>query len=282
MKTSIEKLPKAMIKLSVILESTKVKEAYEQILEEKIKTTKIEGFREGKAPKQMVEEKLGVSSLYGDAVNKLLQTYYPQALKENHIMPVSNPRVEIKEFDLEKDFEFTAEIATKPDVAIKDYKKALQKTFKDKAIKDKDAHLSANETISILLENSEVEIADILIDEEVNRMMARLVDQTQALGMSIEQYLRAQHKTVDELRKEYSEIAKRSIKTEFVLSHLVNEEKIEVTDKEITETFNAAGVSGVQERAEDPTERIYVKMILQKNKLINKLIEMGESKNETK
>jgi FKBP-type peptidyl-prolyl cis-trans isomerase (trigger factor) len=258
------------------VESTKVKEAYEQILEEKIKTTKIEGFREGKAPKQMVEEKLGVSSLYGDAVNKLLQTYYPQALKENHIMPVSNPRVEIKEFDLEKDFEFTAEIATKPDVTIKDYKKALQKTFKDKTSKDKDAHLSANETINILLENSEVEISDILIDEEVNRMMSRLIDQTQALGMSIEQYLRAQHKTVDELRKEYSEIAKRSIKTEFVLSHLVNEEKIEVTDKEITETFNAAGVSGVQERAEDPTERIYVKMILQKNKLINKLIEMGE------
>src|SRR4030043_1420618 len=141
MQTKIEKLPKSVIKLTVTVESAKVKDTYEEVLEEKVKTAKVEGFREGKAPKKLVEEKIGVSNLYGDVINKLLQTYYSQALKENHIAALSNPKVEIKEFDLEKDFEFTAELATKPEVKVGNYKKALKAVYdeKNEAVKAENA-----------------------------------------------------------------------------------------------------------------------------------------------
>lgn len=292
MKTQIEKQPKSTIKLTVTLEKEKVKESYEKILTEAVKNTEIEGFRKGAAPKEMVKDKLGVSSLYGDAINDLLQTYYPQALKENLLMPVSNPKVEIKEFDLEKDFEFSAVFAVRPEVKIKDYKKALKDYYKDKTekndkeklekfkkgekIEESHVHMGANEVIDVLLKESDVEIADMLIEEETDRVMARLMDQLRSINLSVENYLKAQNKTAESLRKDYDEMSKRNIKAEFVLSHLIKEESIEVTDKEIDDMINAVGDNNIGESLNDPMQKLYIKTILQKNKLINKLIEETE------
>lgn len=114
MKTKIEKLPKSTVKLTVTIEADSVKKAYEKTLDEAVKTAKIEGFRPGTAPKDIVKEKIGESKLYGDVINDLLETYYPQALKENLVVPVSNPKVEIEVFDPEKDLEFTATVAIRP------------------------------------------------------------------------------------------------------------------------------------------------------------------------
>src|SRR3990167_731837 len=113
MQTNVEKLPKSTLKLTVTVPSEKVKQAYEKILIDVVNGAEIPGFRKGRAPKEMVLEKTDVSSLYGEVVNELLKTYYPQALKEHLIQPIANPKVEIKEFDLDKDFTFIATIATK-------------------------------------------------------------------------------------------------------------------------------------------------------------------------
>lgn len=289
MKVSVEKLKKSALKLNITVESEKVKKAYEEVLEEKVKVTKIEGFREGKAPKNMVEEKLGVSSLYGDAINLLLQTYYVQALKEHNITPLSNPKVEIKEFDLDKEFEFTAEVATRPEVKIKEFRKDLKKKLEDRnkelkkeneekikngeEIKMDHAHLHTNDVLDVLLENSEIEVADVLIEEESNRMLTQLSQQVKAIGLSFEDYLKAQQTTVEQLQETYKKSAENNLKAEFILSQLVQDEKIEVEEKEIDEAFDMAGVSGVEERRNDPIERFYVKSILQKNKLISNLID---------
>ncbi|MFH1899136.1 MAG: trigger factor [Patescibacteria group bacterium] len=304
MKTNIEKLPKSTIKLTITLENDKVKESYDKILNKAIQNTEIEGFRKGTAPKEMVKDKIGVSTLYGDALNDLLQTYYPQALKENHISPVSNPKVEVKEFNLEKDLEFSATFAVRPEVKMKDYKKALKAYYEEKKektekenIKDtkktdekpkedkkeesKDehknhVHLGPNEIIEVLLRQSEVEIADLLIEEETDRMLAKLMDQLKSINLSVEKYLAAQNKTAESLRKEYDLSSEKNIKAEFVLSHLINEEKIEVTDKEIDDMIGAIGDKALGEKMNSPMERLYIKTVLQKNKLIQKLIEETE------
>lgn len=297
MKTNIEKQPKSTIKLTITLEKEKVKEAYEKTLTKAVENTEIEGFRKGTAPKEMVKEKIGISTLYGDALNELLQTYYPQALKENHISPVSNPKVEVKEFDIEKDLEFSATFAVRPNVKLKDYKKALKKYYEEKKEKaekeldekpkeegkeetkdehDKHIHLGPNEIIEILLNESEVEISDMLIEEETDRTLARLMDQLKTISLTPEKYLAAQNKTSESLRKEYDLLSEKNIKAEFVLSHLINEEKIEVTDKEIDDMVGAIGDKALGEKMSSPMERLYIKTVLQKNKLIQKLVEETE------
>jgi FKBP-type peptidyl-prolyl cis-trans isomerase (trigger factor) len=292
MQTKIEKLPKAAIKLNVIVESSKVKETYEEVLDKAVQNTEIEGFRKGTAPKDMVKTKVGVSNLYGDVINELLQKYYTQALKENLIAPVSNPKVEIKEFDLEKDFEFTATVATRPEIKIGDYKKELKKRYEERvnqkrkdneeklkkgeALDDSHTHMGSNDVIDVLLKVSEVEIADILKEEETDRLVSRLVDQVQAVGLSMENYLKSQEKTSEQLNEEYGKIAEQNLKAEFVLNHLISDEKIAVEDKEIEDMIAAVGDEKTKERLQEPMQRLYIKTILQKNKLISKLIEETE------
>ena len=286
------------MKLTITIENPVVKEFYEKEVSKAVENTEIEGFRKGSAPKEMVINKVGTSHLYGDLIDNLLQTYYPQALKENKIMPVSNPKVEIKEFDIEKDLEFTAEFATRPEVKMGDYKKALKDYYNDKTDRlqiekleklkkgelkpEKETeehnhvHIGANEVIDVLLKESQVEIADILIEEETDRLMTRLMEQLETIKLPVEKYLKAQEKTADSLRQEYNTASEKNIKAEFVLAHLILEEKIEVDDKEIDDMINSIGDKDIGEKFSDPMQRLYIKTILQKNKLISKLIEETE------
>ncbi len=296
MKTQIEKLPKSAMKLTVTVENSSVKEFYEKEVTKAISEVEVQGFRKGSAPRDMVIEKVGNSKLFGDTINEVLQHFYPQALKEHKLMPVSNPKVEIKEFDIEKDLEFSAEFAIRPEVKVKDYKKALKDYYKEKTDKlqqekleklkkgelkpEEDGeghhdhvHIGPNEVIDILLKESDVEIADILLEEEADRLMSRLLEQLETIKLPLDKYLKAQEKTAEGLRSDYVKIAENNIKAEFVLSHLITLENIEVSDEEIDEMVKAAGDPSIGEKLEDPMQRLYIKTILQKNKLIGKLIE---------
>jgi FKBP-type peptidyl-prolyl cis-trans isomerase (trigger factor) len=293
MKTQIEKLPKSAMKLSVTVENSKVKEFYEKEVDKAVENTEVQGFRKGTAPRDMVTEKVGESQLYGDTINEILQTFYPQALKEHKVVPISNPKVEIKEFDINKDLEFTAEFAVRPEIKMGNYKKALKDYYKEKTEKIKKekleklqkgeldvekeghehVHIGANEVIEVLLETGEMEIADMLVEEEIDRQMSTLVKQLETIKLPIEKYLEAQGKKIEELQNDFRESAEKNIKAEFVLSHLIKEEGIEVLDSEIDEMINAAGDPAVAEQMQDPMQKLYVKTILQKNKLLNKLIE---------
>lgn len=294
MKTQTEKQPKSTIKLTVTVDADKVKEAYERVLDKAVVKTSIEGFRPGKAPRDMVKDKVGVSNLYGDVINDLLQAYYPQALKENHLIPVANPRVEIKDFDLEKDFVFEAMVPIKPEVKIGDFRPAIKKHYEERisarkvnneerlkkgeALDESHIHLGSGEIIEAIVKATEVEVSEILIEEETNRMMTRLVDQAQSIGLSLDQYLKSQNKTSEQLRKEYETISQRNLAAEFALSELVVKENVEITDKEVEDTIAAVGDESVVERMKDPVERMFVKNILQKNKLLSMYAEEAEGK----
>jgi FKBP-type peptidyl-prolyl cis-trans isomerase (trigger factor) len=293
MKTQIEKLPKSAMKLTVTVENSKIKEFYEKEVNKAVENTEIQGFRKGTAPKDMVIEKVGESRLYGDTINEVLQVFYPQALKEHKVVPVSSPKVEIKEFDIDKDLEFTAEFAVRPEIKMGDYRKALKKYYEEKKEKVKKekleklkkgeldvekeghehVHIGPNEVIEVLLEEAKLEVADMLTEEEVERQMGNLTKQLQTIQLPLEKYLQAQNKTEEQLKNDFKESAEKNIKAEFVLSHLIKEENIEVDDSEIDEMINAAGDPAVAEQMQDPMQKLYIKTILQKNKLLTKLIE---------
>lgn len=292
MKTAVEKKPKSTIELTVTIPKAKVKETYDEIFKEVAKNADIKGFRKGQAPEDVVKQNTDTSAVQSEVINKLLQTSYPQALKENHIQPVSNPKVEIKEFDIEKDLEFTATVAVQPEIKIGDYKAELKKIQEKRSEELKElnaeklkageklgmdhAHLTADDVIDAILNVTEVEMSDVLVDEETDRMMARLVNQAQTVGLSLDQYLISQNKSAEELRSEYAVAAERTLKAEFALAELVKLENIEVSDAEVEGMINAAPDPQTKEQLSDPAQKWYIKSIISKNKLISKLIEEVE------
>ncbi len=295
MQTTIEKLPKSSLKIKVTVPADKVKESYEALVLKAVEATEIEGFRKGKAPKELVIDKVGVSNLYGDLVNELLKIFYPQALKENSISPVSNPKVEINEFELDKDFVFTATVATRPEVKVGDYMTSLKKSYQEQVeaktkenqekiakgeqVQEVHYHLSPNEVIDHIVKAAEVEVPDLLIDEETDRMLSRLVSQAQSIGLSLDQYLKSQNRSSEELRTEYMGIAEKNLKAEFALGHIIKEKDIEISDEEIKEMLKAGGFENVDERMDNLYEKLYIKSILQKNKVISSIIEEIEGEN---
>ncbi|OGC57821.1 hypothetical protein A3H26_00890 [candidate division WWE3 bacterium RIFCSPLOWO2_12_FULL_36_10] len=292
MQTNVEKLPKSTLKLTVTVPSEKVKQAYEKILTDVVNGAEIPGFRKGRAPKEMVLEKTDVSSLYGEVVNELLKTYYSQALKEHLIQPIANPKVEIKEFDLDKDFTFIATIATKPDIKIGDFRKKIKEQFeklekqdktlneerlrKGEKLEDVHIHLTVANIIDNVVEVTEVELPEILIEDEIDRMLSRLVNQAESIGLSLDQYMKSQNKTSEQLRGEYKTTAEKNLKSELALSKLVSDEKIEVSDKEIEEMIIASGDKTLMDQMQNDTEKWYIKSVLAKNKLISQLINEAE------
>lgn len=288
MKIEVNKKEKSTIELKVTVPNEAVKKTYGDVLEKVVESAEIEGFRKGQAPKKLVEEKTNTSELHGEVVNELLQIYYPQALKEKKISPVSNPRVSVDEFGLEKDFEFTATIATKPEVKVKGYKKELEKLYKEKKKEfeekneDKEAHyhLPANLIIQKLVELSDLEVSDILVEEEVNRMFSQMMQQIQAVGMSVEDYLKSQNITVEKIKEEYKEAAERNIKAEFILNHLITEQEITVDESELEAMIQASGDEEVQKQMRNPIQLNYIRSILAKNKLIQGMIEELEPEHE--
>lgn len=269
-KVNIEKQPKATLKITVSVPSDKVSEVYTHVLSHIAENTEISGFRKGKAPIELVEKSVKEAELNGEVVNHLLKQYYSQALKENKVLTLGNPKVTIKKYAKNSDFEFEAVVATRPEIKLKDYKKDLLKKLEEKK------KLEPNDVIDAIRINCEVEFSELLVEEEVTRMLSRLLEQAQSIGLGIEQYLTAQNKTPESLKKEYEESAKNSLIAEFGLSKAIEEEKIEVTDAEIDEAIEAMPDAKLKERLQNPTDKWYIKSILLKNKLITKITEEFE------
>ncbi len=298
MKVEVEKQPKSQLKIKVRVENKKVKETYQKVLDQAIKDTEIDGFRKGQAPPDKVEQKLGVDKLYGNVINKLLQTHYTQALKENHIFPMSNPKVEVKEFSLDKDFEFEALVAVKPEITIKEYKKELKKYWNQKSklvrkenedklkkgekIEHQDAHLHANEIVEVVVKNAELDVPEILVEEETNRLLARLIDQVISAGMKMDDYLKAQNIDMNKLKANYDKVAEQNIKAELVLNELITQEKVQVSEEEVEKAVSEVKDEKVREQLNNPVQKVYIKTVLEKQKLIENLIKetQGDKKNE--
>ncbi len=96
--------------------------ALDKSFQKNVKKTKIAGFREGKIPRDIYEKKIGVESLYMDAIDFILPEAYSKILKDNNLEPIAQPDIDIKKID-EDGVEVQFTITTKPEIKIKKYKK---------------------------------------------------------------------------------------------------------------------------------------------------------------
>ena len=103
------------------------------------KNAKIDGFRPGKAPKDIFIKHYGKESLYFDAADSLLNDAYAKALEKEKLVPVVEPKVDVKSID-ETGVEYIFTIITKPEVKVKKYKGLGVKKESVKATKEEIDH----------------------------------------------------------------------------------------------------------------------------------------------
>ena len=108
--------------ITIKIDGKEWEEALDKAFVEANKKAKIDGFRPGKAPKDIFLKKYGKESLYFDAADKVIGTAYDKMLKDNKDLElVAQPEVNLKSID-EKGVEFIFTLTTKPEVKLGKYK----------------------------------------------------------------------------------------------------------------------------------------------------------------
>ena len=141
------------------------KNAIDKVFAKKQKTVKVDGFRQGKVPRNIYEKKFGKESLYLDAADAVLQDAYAKAMDDSKLVPVVQPEVNLKNIG-EEGVEFTFKIITKPEVKVNKYKglniKQEEVEVTDEEINHELSHLLERYT-ELVTKDGEVKNGDVAI-----------------------------------------------------------------------------------------------------------------------
>lgn len=122
MSCKVENLEKNMAKLTIEVSAEEFEKACEKAYQKNKNKINVQGFRKGKAPRNVIEKMYGAAVFYEDAANELIPDAYANAAKESGLDIVSRPEIDVVQIEKGKDFIFTAEVAVKPEVELGRYK----------------------------------------------------------------------------------------------------------------------------------------------------------------
>lgn len=234
-----------------------IKDTKDEVLKEFTKDAVISGFRKGMAPIAKVLEITSDEKLSEHILSHLLPNAFVIAVEEHKFNPAIYPRYDAVKITSAKnvaddtEWQIKALTCELEKVTLpKDYKKKLKSDPKDQNI-----------LIKSLLETVKLEIPKMLIEEEVNARLSQVLERIERLGLSLEGYLKSVGKTPDSLRAEYEIQAKDAISMELILNHVANEEKIEVTEKEIDSFIKTTGedLNKVEKEQRDILKRVILR-----------------------
>lgn len=273
--SKITSLPKSTVEIEITIPWNEIKATYDEYLDQVTKDAEIQGFRKGKAPKSLVEEKIDKNKLYEEVVKKIVPKSYAEAVRQHNLTPVISPRIEILKAKIGEDWIIKATIAQKPKINLKNYKQKIGDLKKSKVKlwtpgQDKtkpDEKLSLDEIVNSLLGEVEIELSDELIKNEANRLLADLIDQTRTVGLTIEQYLISKGKTNEQLKAEYAQVAKKNLSLEFTLMEVADSEKITVSKEDIDKLLEK--VENKSEKEKLAKDTYYLAHLIRQQKTID-------------
>ncbi|MFF2874755.1 trigger factor [Gottfriedia sp. NPDC057991] len=132
-----EKLEANVGLLTVEVEASEVDKGLDAAFKKVVKTINVPGFRKGKLPRPIFEQKFGIEALYNDALDVILPEAYSKAVEEVGIEPVDRPEVDVEQMEKGKTLIFKAKVTVKPEVTLGEYK-GLEVEEMDATVTDED------------------------------------------------------------------------------------------------------------------------------------------------
>jgi trigger factor len=115
-----EQLPKSKVGMTIDVPAEVVNATYERVLNRLASKARIEGFRPGRAPRALVEARLGADVLREEVVETMVPEVVRQALDEKSIDPIDSPDVEVLELERGRPAKLKATISVMPEVQLGD------------------------------------------------------------------------------------------------------------------------------------------------------------------
>ena len=117
---SRESLPGSQVALTIEVSADEVEAAFERVVRKLSNKVKIQGFRPGKAPRAVVEARLGLPAIREEVIEELVPQVVSRALTESGLDPIDRPQVDLIEFERGKPGRFTATVSVMPEVVLAD------------------------------------------------------------------------------------------------------------------------------------------------------------------
>lgn len=148
MKSDVEKLSPTRVKLSIDVPFNELKPHIDGAYKTLAQKISIPGFRKGKVPAAMIDQRVGRGAVLDEAINAALPTFYSQAAKDNDVLVIGRPNVEITELKDNEKLTFTVEVDIRPEIKLPNFSQ-------------------------IKIEVDDVKVSDADIDEQIKDLSTR-------------------------------------------------------------------------------------------------------------
>lgn len=152
--------------LTITVPEEEVKAGLDKAFKKVVKQVNVPGFRKGKMPRPLFEQRFGVEALYQDALDFILPDAYANAVEETGIKPVDRPEIDIEQMEKGKALIFTAKVVVEPEVALGDYK-GLEVEAQDTELKEEELQAAIDADLArkaelVIKEDGEVVEGDVV------------------------------------------------------------------------------------------------------------------------
>ncbi|HIZ99502.1 MAG TPA: trigger factor [Candidatus Janibacter merdipullorum] len=123
MKSAVENLSPTRVKLTVEVPSEELQPHVDAALKSIGNQISVPGFRQGKVPARIIEQRVGKGAVIQEAVNEALPGFFGKAVEETEVEPIGQPEVDITEVPMNdgEDLKFTVEVDVRPEFTVADY-----------------------------------------------------------------------------------------------------------------------------------------------------------------
>ncbi|MCM2391927.1 trigger factor [Streptomyces albipurpureus] len=121
MKSAVETLNPTRVRLTVEVPFEELKDSLDAAYKKINQQVTVKGFRKGKVPARVIDQRFGRGAVLEEAVNDALPKFYTSAVNEAELNPLGQPDVDITELKDGETLNFTAEVDIRPEIEIPDY-----------------------------------------------------------------------------------------------------------------------------------------------------------------
>ena len=139
MKSAVETLSATRVRISIDLDFKDLEPHVSVAYDTLAKQVSIPGFRKGKVPRQLIDQRVGRGTVINEAINSALPDFYTKAAREHEVLVVGRPTVDIKELKDNEFVKFEVEVDVRPEIKLPDFS-TIELSVDDVAVTDKDVN----------------------------------------------------------------------------------------------------------------------------------------------
>ncbi|MBU4209892.1 hypothetical protein KKC08_01890 [Patescibacteria group bacterium] len=250
-KTIVSKLKDKSFQISITIDKETIQKQYQKILTNMANNINIDGFRKGKAPLHLIEEKIDLSKLYEQIIQNTVPDEYLKTIKKYNLKPITQPKILLKNPPLVKNKNWQLELRSceKPEIILGNYQdeiKKINKQISAQSSKEKKQTPTKPQTstqqhtqliFNVLDKKSKLELPNILLEIETEHRLSQLVNNISQAGLTVKQYFENNNSSIENYKQNIKKDLIKKWKIDLALEKIAQKHNIKISKKELDKTI---------------------------------------------